>query len=178
MLVSSRRGRGFSLIEMMIAIVILAIVTSLALPSYRAWIQNTRTRTAAESIQNGLQVARAEAVKRNASVQFAMGVNSAWTVGCVTVTADCPAVIQSRAASEGSSADINVVVTPAGNTAVVFNSFGTVSAAPAPFTQIDVSSAVLSVADSRNLRVTLGMGGNARMCDPATSLSASDPRKC
>lgn len=178
--------KGFSLIELMIAIAIFGIVVGLGMPSYRVWIQNTRIRTAAESIQNGLQVARAEAIKRNARVQFAFGVGSAWTVGCNPVVPDndgdgiddCPAVIQSRSVSEGSSADITVVTVPAASNSVEFNNFGTVNAAPVPFTQVDVDSTVLPAADSRNLRITLGVGGNARMCDPEPSLPLTDPRRC
>jgi type IV fimbrial biogenesis protein FimT len=181
-LLHNGRSAGFSLIELMIGIAIMAIVVSLAMPSYSAWIQNTRIRTAAESIQNGLQVARAEAVRRNARVQFAFGVNSAWTVGCVTVVEpDCPAVIQSRTASEGSSADITVATSDAGP--FVFSGLGAmVSPVPAAANgfvsiNVDVSTAVLSAAESRELRVMVGIGGSTRMCDPAIT-SATDPRKC
>jgi hypothetical protein len=30
----------------------------------------------------------------------------------------------------------------------------------------------------RPLRVTLGVGGNTRLCDPKTTLAATDPRRC
>ena len=163
----------------MIAIAILGIVLAMAVPSYRAFIQNSRIRAAAESIQNGLQVARAEAVKRNAQVQFLWGAGSSWTVGCVAVTANCPATIQSRATGEGSSASIIVTSVPAASTTVVFNNFGAVSSpvatTPTQF-DVDVDAAVLPAADSRELRITIGVGGNARMCDPNVSLP--DPRAC
>jgi type IV fimbrial biogenesis protein FimT len=51
---------GFSLIEMMIVVAILGITASVAIPSYRTWIQNTKVRTGAESIMNGIQKARSE----------------------------------------------------------------------------------------------------------------------
>lgn len=176
--------RGFSLVELLVAVAILGIIVALGMPNYRIWIQNTRIRAAAESIQNGLQVARAEAVKRNARVQFVFGLNSAWTVGCSLPVPDndgdgiddCPAVIQSRSFKEGSSADITVTTVPAASNVVEFDNFGRVSLLPVPFTQVDLDSAVLPAADSRNLRITLGVGGNVRMCD--TNLPLTDPRSC
>ena len=67
-----RSEHGFSLVELMVTVAVLSLLMTLAVPSFAEWIQNSRIRTAAESIQNGLQVARAEAVRRNARVEFAL----------------------------------------------------------------------------------------------------------
>jgi type IV fimbrial biogenesis protein FimT len=173
----------------------MAIVTALAFPSYKAWIQNTRIKTTASAILNGLQIARAEAVRRNAPVQFVLGANSDWTVGCVTVVAEpvapavtppgCPATIQTRSTNEGSTANIIVTLTDAAGTAtpanntVVYTNLGGLAAVPVPFARADVtvSTTLLPAAQSTPLRVTLGTGGNARMCNQAVT-STSDPRKC
>lgn len=177
------------MIELMIGIAIIAIAMSLGMPSYKAWIQNTRIRNAAESIQSGIQLARGEAVKRNLRVQFDLrGVNSAWTV-CVSpaVPGTCPnpddaSTIQSRAVGEGSSTAATITASDA--LPFVFNSFGVMDS-PAPSAAnglvtigVDVSTAVLSAAESRDLRIVIGVGGSARLCDPALSTSGTDPRRC
>ena len=56
----------------MIAIAVFALLILAALPEFRAWIQNTQIRTAAQGILNGLQFARAEAVRRNVNIELEM----------------------------------------------------------------------------------------------------------
>ncbi len=171
--------RGFTLIELMIGLAIVAIVLAMGMPSYAVWIQNAKLRSAAEAIQSGLQLARSEAVSRNSPVKLAMGAGSSWIVGCVTVSANCPASIQSRATNDGSSSAITV--SPAAS-AITFDNLGRMSspvpAGAAVFTQIDIGidPAVLPANKARNLTVTIGIGGNVRLCDPHTT--APDPRAC
>jgi len=177
---SMRTTLGFSLVELVVAVALIAILAVLGVPSYKEWIENTRIRSAAESIQNGLQMARAEAVRRNTKVHFVFAENSAWSVGCEVVKgdldgdgiSDCPEVIESRKQSDGSSASVIVQTDPADKTKVIFDSFGRTSTS---FTSVQISSSTLSA--SRALRVTVGVGGNVRMCDPAV-VASTDSRKC
>lgn len=160
----------------MIGLVILGILLMVGLPSYSAWIQNTQIRTAAESISNGMQLARAEAVRRNTNVQLAFGAASSWTV-----SVPGGAQIQTRTGDEGSK-NVTVTMTPAGATTVTFNALGRVVAnadASASITQVDVKVpvAILSDAQRRDLTIQVNAGGNVRMCDPKVT-DASDPRKC
>lgn len=165
---------GFSLIELLIGMVIMGILLSLAMPSFQTWLQNSQIRNAAESVQNGLQRARAEAVGRNANVEFVFGAGSSWVVQLTDGTD-----IEARSSNEGSP-NVTVAVTPAGATKVTFTNFGGLAAAngdgSAPFTQVDFDSPVLSAGDSQELRVTIGLGGNVRMCDP--NAPAGSPRAC
>jgi prepilin-type N-terminal cleavage/methylation domain-containing protein len=65
--------RGMTLIEMAIGLVIVGLLLVMALPGFGTWLQNSQIRNAAESLQNGLQLTRAEAVRRNTRVQFVLG---------------------------------------------------------------------------------------------------------
>ena len=161
-----RQCQGLSLIELMITIAILSILLGVAAPGFQTWIQNTKIRNAAESVQNGLQRARSEAVARNANVEFVLGAGSSWTVRLIDGT-----VLDTRSSSEGSS-NVTLIVTPVvvpPLTTVTFNSFGgagTNADGSARVTQVDFDSSAMPPADSRELRVTIGVGGNARVCDP------------
>jgi type IV fimbrial biogenesis protein FimT len=171
--------QGFSLIELIIAIAMVGLLSAIAMANFTTWIKNSRLRTATESIQNGLQTARAEAVKRNTSIQFSLSANSNWSIGCVTITANCPATLLSRLASEGATSGAIITLSPNGTAfpaKATFSNLGLLdtTTTPAPFNQVDIS---FSGAD-RPLRVTLGVGGNTRVCDPSSSLAASDPRRC
>src|SRR5258708_5346761 len=100
MLKLTRRPRGFSLIELMIGLTVFGIVLVLGLPSFSEWLQTQQIRVATEATLNGLQVARAEAVRRNLPVQIVFTPpGSGWAV-TESVSA---APIQSRLSAEGSA---------------------------------------------------------------------------
>lgn len=177
MVVKSKHA-GFTLIELMIVIVLFIVLASLAAPGYKKMIQNNKIRNAAESIQGGIQLARAEAVKRNGSVQFDLrGSDSAWTV-CVepSPAGSCPAGdnVQSRTVGDGSSADIDVT----GDTGpFVFTGLG-IMKSPTSTAEIDIDNAALTTTESRELRVAITVGGSSKMCDPALASAGTDPRRC
>ena len=193
------RQDGVSFVELLIGIAIVSLLMVMGAPSFNLWIQNTQVRTAAESIQNGLQIARTEAVRRNANVRFNLtdaGGTVAWSVDCVTVTADCPAGIQTRGGGEGgTNARVGISATalpspvpanhfstaiavgtglPAG---VTFDGVGRVPTANVgtDISRIDVTNAAR--ADARRMVIMIGTGGQTRMCDPAIAL-ATNPQGC
>ena len=61
-------NKGFTLIELMIAIAVLAIVTSLALPSYRTIIEKRQVTSGAEQFRAFMSSAQFESVRRNQPV--------------------------------------------------------------------------------------------------------------
>ena len=65
-----RLSWGFTLIELMVTVTVVALFASLAAPSFRQLVATQRVRTAASAITESLLVARSEAVKRNTNVTF------------------------------------------------------------------------------------------------------------
>ena len=60
--------QGFSLLELLIAIAIVAIAAATSIPSFRVWVDNYRLTEAANGVVDGLHKARSEAVRRNKDV--------------------------------------------------------------------------------------------------------------
>lgn len=56
--------RGFTLIEMMVTITVAAILTSIAVPNLRNFIQNNRLSSGVNDLLHSLNLARTDAIKR------------------------------------------------------------------------------------------------------------------
>ncbi|MFD1122574.1 GspH/FimT family pseudopilin [Methylophilus flavus] len=169
--------QGFSLIELVVTVVVMMAVSMFAIPAFQSSIGNSQIRTVTESIKNGLQQARVEAIKRNTRIRFTLQANGAWELGCVA-PADavaCPAIISQKSASEGSSANVAII---ADYPSAVFTGFGTRDPGVANgLSRVDVSSIQVARAERRDLRIILAAGGHARVCDPAVN-AVGDIRKC
>ena len=176
------RGGGFTLLEMMFALVLVAILMVLALPSFTTYLRNAQIRVAGEALLNGVQFARAEAVRRNTTVQFDLesSTSTGWTVS----TADGEPPLQTRSAAEGSP-NARIIVTPDDATRLTFNGFGRVlnpnPDASEPIAQMlirnpDGGGCATDGGPMRCLQVRVTTGGNLRLCDP--TYAADDPRGC
>jgi len=196
-------ARGVTLIELMVALSILAAVLALAAPGYGTWVQNGRIRSSAESMLSGLQFAKSEAVARNARVRFQLTTtldnNCAlsktggnWvvnldpdaTVGavannCGAAPSDtvAPRILQSKPAAETSGT--TVVTTDEPSASFVFNGLGRLTPVPAGTLKIDFTNTAAgddcaaAGGPMTCLRIVVSAAGQVRMCNP--KITSPDP---
>jgi type IV fimbrial biogenesis protein FimT len=192
------REPGFTLIEVMVAITLFSILMAVAAPTMKKWVSNGKVRATADSLQNGLRMAQAESLRRSRQVVFALtnspdprtkaGITAAangnyWAIYTIPSMTDGSEDNQFVEAGPLASTTSGVTVT--GPAAICFNSMGRLVANAA--TGINGATCLppagtrylinLPSAD-RNLRVDVALGGQVHMCDPAKTLSATNPDGC
>lgn len=181
------RTRGFTLLELIITVTVAGILAAIAVPSFQGIIANARTRSTAESFNQALQLARSEAIKRNARVSFRFTTAGAWTVCSAvstTVQTSCTptsGIVQVKDAAEASG-NVTITPTPNGTSMITFTQTGR------PFldaslawknpdgtnevTNIDFSS----TAGSNTYRILITSSGSIKLCNP--NLPAGNVKAC
>ena len=82
------KSSGFTFMELVITVAVVAVVTSMALPSLSGLLRNTRVKQTATDMVMTLAYARNEAINRNAQVSVvAFG---SWTAGWQVVAGGTP----------------------------------------------------------------------------------------
>ena len=166
--------RGFTLVELLVAMTIAILLLVLAMPGYVVWISDNEIRNGAESVASGLRYAQAAAIFSATSTPVRSEPHG-WNVMMV----DTPLVpIQTASFNEGSrnaifaGRDASAVAA----TLVAFNALGQTVASPVNLVQIDIS--MPSVAGTHPLRVLVGNGRTGiKMCDPDPMWVFSRPER-
>jgi type IV fimbrial biogenesis protein FimT len=180
---------GFTMVELMVTIVVLSVLMALAMPSMSTWIRNSRVRAVSDSLQNGLRLAQAEALRRSRQTVFSL-TDSAdpktslsatanghnWSINTVQLMTDETAAFVEGGVLGNAGADVQIT----GPVAVCFNALGRLVVNGSPgVTGADCTAAniparyVVDVSGAdRKLEVRVAIGGQVRMCDPARSLAA------
>lgn len=199
MLTGKRPLRGFTLIEIVITLALLALLLMAAVPAFSAWVAGAKVRSVAEVLQNGLRLAQSEATTRSRQVVFALTDStpaltatpaqngSNWYARVLPLT-DSSETADSDDYVSGGTFATQAGVTVTGPALVCFNSLGRQvsntatglgSDCTAPTSAVEpVVYTVSRTGADRSLKVQVYLGGKIRMCDAAKTLSAGAPDGC
>lgn len=197
----SLRQQGATLVEVMVAVTIAALLMAVAVPNVSTWMADAKVRTAAEALQNAVRLAQSTAIQRSRQTGLAL---TNLTPAVDATPADdgkrwfVRVLPRSNGYTEsnlyvrggGEVAQGNVVIT--GPALLCFNAFGQLTslastatglstACNAPTTattlaEYEIKS--LAVAGSRHLKIQINIGGQARLCDMSKVLSDAHPDGC
>jgi len=198
-----RYASGFTLIEMIVAMAIFAILVALTVPSMRTWIANSKVRAVADGLQNGIRLAQAESLRRSRQVVFALTNNSAPSTGytalnngftasgtgtywaVVTIPAMIDGTENPEFISSGVLSAASGTVQVSGPAEICFNSVGRLVANAATgvsggscTTPANTSYTISVTGADHPLQVEVALGGQLHLCDPSQTLSASNPYGC
>lgn len=98
-------ARGFTLPELMTVLVIMAVLGAMAAPAYGDWVASSRARSAGTDLHMALNLARSEAIKRNAEVTLAAN-EDGWQAGWqIAAPGDADRLLHDHPALAGVSID-------------------------------------------------------------------------
>lgn len=158
------KNQGFTLIELMLAILLLAIVLGIGVPSFRTQLRNSEVTAATNALIHSMTLARSEAVKNNSSVSVSSK-GGDWSVGWTVVRSDGFVVRDFNDPPKGGTITGQDAVDP-----IVFGPMGTVTAGEC----FDIV-----VSDSNKVRsVLVSASGRATTCKATCAVVVTDYSAC
>ncbi len=163
-------GRGFTLIELMVTIAVVAILALVAYPSFSDMRRNSQLSASVNSLLAAVNTTRAEALRTQGSTRMApLGANwaSGWRIytdtnGNNTYDAGTDSLIAEHAALPDS---VTLVTASTTLSAIRFTGDGYPRQTSGAFQ----SGSIQMTNGKRSRRLVMSVGGRVRICDPDAS---------
>ena len=194
----NRNPGGFTLVELLVTLALMAILLSMGAPLLTTWTANAQVRAAAEQLGNDLRLTQSEALRRNRQTVFALtdatpALNAAATEDGSRWFAQALPLMVGETLSDAhfilaSSNARQNKVSLTGPAVTCFNAIGRPTSnsatglgencvAPTSATT-PIQYEVSATSGDRPLRVSVFMGGQIRLCNPARSLASGAADGC
>ena len=175
-------ANGFTLIELMVALALFALLLVLAVPMYVTFLASSQVRTAAEAMLNGVLLAQNAAINNNNQVQLIVTPGTGWQIAFVnpdTSAGPGPQPPAPYLLTDGAP-QAAITTTPPGATEVTFDAFGRI--APNPDASQSLTCIKVTNNTNANARALTVIVSNAnqqagtKLCDPLAA--ATEPQAC
>lgn len=187
-----RPDAGFTVIELLITVAVVATLSALGMPSMSGAINNAKVRSNAEALQNGLRSAQIEAIRRSRQTAFVLtdatpaqdalpvANGKYWYIQVLPVVSG--EKVNDPFVEGGQFGAQTAGVTVVGPAIVCFNSIGrvvtnTATGLPGAPSCVTPSAArttfdVTRLGADRTLQLQVSAAGKIRMCDRSRSVAA------
>lgn len=166
------QGRGVTLIELMVALALLAVLTSLAAPSFERARDRYRLRSAADALVADLQHARLEGIRTNRGTTVQVATGSAWCYGVVlgVSACDCASAGSCNVKAVGAAAYPGVSLSSSFASAPSFDARRGLASAAGTLT--------LSNPHGQQVQVSVSVLGLVSICSPSGTANAGGYASC
>jgi len=192
-------AHGFSIIELMVTVAIIAILLVMTIPAYGTWMADAHVRAAAESLTNAIRLTQSTAVAKGRTSLFALTADPQPSVNSTAAASASNwfATLNVLGGSDETKASLGLIlkstegtqhqVTISGPAVVCFNALGRQTSLAAAASSLSTGCtaadpAVFQVSRasgaSRYFKVLVYAGGRVRMCDAAKAISSNNPDGC
>lgn len=181
-----RARSGYTLVEFLVTLAVLAILVTVAVPAFTDLIDNQRLRAAAQQIAADLRYARGEAVKRHAGIPIGVSFSPGerWCYG-ISQQLPCDCSVQDWGSAEACLLDLShrrqlhtvqrhaqvelIEARFSGGQTTVFDPLRGIARA---------GTVALQSARGKRLDVRISMLGRVRICAPVDSVSPAGYAPC
>jgi type IV fimbrial biogenesis protein FimT len=197
--VLSRPGTGgFTLVELLVGMTLVAVLIALGAPSMSNYLQNSKIANATSTYYSAIQMARTEAIRRNVLTQFVLTdapfgsmapASSArgWAVrasGASFTRIDAKSDVEGEGSKTSQTLTVIGTATPSAfDGTISFNGLGATTQPDGASYTLDIKNPAagdckLDGGTIRCRRIVVSPGGQIAACDPALAASSGDSRVC
>lgn len=180
-----RHARGFTLIEMLIAVALIGIITAATLPGFTGFLNGQKVNLAANNVYTAMQFAKSSAIQQNARMTLVFDPTKGnWCIFNRSVEPDSIACSWTNNALETGvirkyieplPTGISIAVVPSAATQITYDGLGRVVPNPNASSTI-TNIAVTMPKDPKRANTVQLANGIVRLCDPLKA--SGNPQAC